>query len=212
MRVKAENVFYEIKNIIHSMSQQCITELTLLSDVFSFMDAETLIMIKTLGSDLNDNQIIIDSLVFDLLSNSHTNKMNFEILWFYLGVADKLENIGNCIINVSYHIKMMLPYFQDFEDMNKIEKYNKRVIDVLSFSMAAFLDDGVIDVCECLKINKDLESQKDILLCKIIENMKDNAGGSFFYSELLFVIKDLYRIGVDSVAIIEKKGELQSSN
>ena len=195
--------YYDIQNIIHSMAQESITSLNLIIESLAMRDFDSIKMIDTIKEELNDNQIMIDSLFYNLLSGTH--KIDINTIWQYVYIASVYEHIGCVCISISKHIKQIINYIDNVnKEILDIILFLKRIHNLLSLLSKSFFTkriDFFLNVNDELFI---LTKFKDSIVNSIINCMKGDQGLFPFYTELIFIVTGVFQIGTYSIEIYNR--------
>ncbi len=195
--------YYDIQNIIHSMAQESITSLNLIIESLEMRNFDSIKMIDSIKEELNDNQIMIDSLLYNLLSGN--NKVDINSIWNYVFIAGVYEQIGCACISISKHIKQVINYIDnDTKEILDIIFFLKRIHNLLSLLSKSFFTkkiDFFLNVNDELFV---LRKIKDSIINSIISSMIGEEGLFPFYSELIFIVTGIFQIGSFSIEIYNR--------
>lgn len=203
---KAYEVFFEIENIIHSMSQECVTSINLLNESIEIYNSDSLKIIDSIRDDLNENQLVIDKMIFNLLNSDSIEDNLMRSLWYYTGIASEFENMGKYIMNIVVHLRRIFVFIDDFSNIKEFLIYNSYIKNMVAICSNTFLDKNVGQIKSLLTNgNKKIEDKKNEILSSMVKAMKTENQSLFsLYTELIFMVKNLYYVGRCVIEVAQK--------
>ncbi len=190
---RAVDVFYDIENIIHSMSQECITAINLLKENIGKNHKSSLKnMIQLINDDINDNLVIFDEMSFSILNFNKIDNCLIKLLWYYSDTVQCYNKIFFHIIKIEEHINSLFNKDNSNNINSNIQMFFSYISNILSLSNYTFKTKPLIKTD--IQTENYLELEKDKAL-NSIASIRDKTFYYEKYLDLFFIIKYLHEIG-----------------
>ncbi|OHD11300.1 MAG: hypothetical protein A2086_12970 [Spirochaetes bacterium GWD1_27_9] len=185
------------------MGQASVTCVNLIVECLETLNVDSLKLIENIEPDINNDQLIVEDLCFDLIKNYKMSKDEAKYIFIYIQNANLLKRIGTLSLNIVKHLKTILNVDNELKEIKEVLILGRFVKNLISKSIISLVEKNIDIATETIHEEAENKEIKERIIKTVIEIMKKNAGFIPLYMELIFIVESIRKIGKLSKNIAE---------
>lgn len=197
-----DNQLVEVKQTISDMGQKALLSLEMVIDGLRGSNPQLLQNIKQIEKQINDLHIKVDNDCMMVLAKQGPVARDLRMILAIIKMNTDLERIGDQCVNISYLVRDMNQRGFKY-DPTEIVKMSMKTSQMVSQALDSFREMNLEKAQSVLAMDDEVDSYRTSILKYNIEQIKKDAIGAETYLDIIFIAKNLERLGDHATNVVE---------